>query len=195
VSEKLEVNPRFNTALLGLLGGFIGAIIMGLIAYVTPPPNTGGNPFFIAAARAMGFGDTAWVAGWLIQVLVGMVIGIIFGVAIRRTPRTKREGDLLLRAVVAGLVAWGVLFLPLLGLLHSLTISTAGSGVVLNILFAVIMVIVFGLAQSVLLTEREIVVFRCDVCNARFETGDELEEHRRRQHPQLEPAVSEPEHA
>lgn len=195
MSEQVEVNPRFNTALLGLLGGFIGAIIMGLIAYVTPPPNTGGNPFFIAAAKAIGFGDTAWVAGWLIQVLVGMVIGMAFGFAIRRAPRTKREGDLLLKAVGAGLVAWAVLFLPLLGLLHSLTISTAGNGILLNVLFAVIMVIVFGLSQSVLLTEREVVVFRCDGCKAEFDTQEELEEHRRKAHPHLEPAVAGSEHA
>lgn len=193
--EQLEVNPRFNTALLGLLGGFIGAVIMGLIAYITPPPNTGDNPFFIAAAKAIGFGDTAWVIGWLSQVLVGMVIGIIFGLGVRNRPRTRRQGDYLLWAAGVGLAAWAVLFLPLLGLMHSLTIRTAGAGLLLNVLFAVILTTVFALSQSVVLTEREIVVFRCDGCSAEFDTQEELEDHRRMAHPQLEPPIAGTEHA
>jgi hypothetical protein len=192
LEKQTRANPRFNELVFGLLGGLTGAIIMGLVAYLTPPPNTGGDPFFIAAAQVMGFGNLAWAFGWLLHVITGMVIGIIFGfVATRGRWRTRPLGNKLLAGVIVGVVAWVALFVPLLLFLSpaAASVQSVSDGLVINVLFGLILVVVFVFGQAFGMTESQITEYRCEMCGASFETLEEVEAHRRQKHPALQPPV------
>ena len=90
----------------GLLGGLIGALVMGAIAYMMPIPNTGGAPFFVAAAMLMGTGSIAWVAGWILHLVTGLIVGGIFGVVVVKFSKLqlKTTGRALVLGILAGFV-------------------------------------------------------------------------------------------
>ncbi|MDA4118325.1 MAG: hypothetical protein OK455_08275 [Thaumarchaeota archaeon] len=178
-------NPRFNQILFGLAGGLVGAIVMGLIAYLTPPPNTGGNPFFIATANLIGFGDLAWGVGWLLNVLTGMSLGAIFGVLATRGSRgTRKVGNKMLLGVLLGLAAWTALFVPLMLILSPASVSAEalGGGLIFNLTFGVIVATVFAIGQSFMLVERVVVAHVCDNCGLPLSSNDELTTHRLEKH-------------
>jgi hypothetical protein len=181
-------NRRFNQMFFGLIGGLVGALIMGLVAYLTPPPSTGGNPFFIAAASLIGSGNLAWGVGWLLHVLTGMSLGAIFGLlATRGSLGTRKIGNKLLLGVVVGLVAWTVLFVPLMVILNPASLSTEalGGGLLFNITFGVIMAVVFAIGQSFMMVESVAVSHDCEVCSLHVSTDEELRDHMHEKHPAL----------
>jgi uncharacterized OB-fold protein len=191
--KEVTGNPRFNALYFGLLGGLAGAIIMGLVAYSTPPPNTGGDPFFIATVKLIGFGNVAWAVGWMLHVATGMIIGAIFGIAATRGPlRTRRLSDRLLAGVVVGLAAWIVLFVPMLLFLNpaAASVQSLEGGFVMNILFGLILVVVFAFGQSFVLIERDLIVYRCEGCGASFSTPEELANHKGEKHAVLDKPAS-----
>jgi hypothetical protein len=182
-------NPRFNHIFFGLVGGLAGAVIMGLVAYITPPPTTGSNPFFIAAAATLGAGRLAWAVGWLLNVCVGMAIGAVFGVVVTRGSLARRNlGNKMLFGVVIGLVAWVVLFVPLMVILtpSSPSADAIGSGLVFNVTFGVVLAVVFVVGQSFMMVDRVEVAHVCDVCGEAFPTNDGLQRHRDTKHPTRE---------
>jgi uncharacterized OB-fold protein len=192
LEKNTRANPHFNELVFALLGGLIGAIIMGLVAYLTPPPNTGGDPFFIAAARTMGFGGLAWVFGWLLHVITGMAIGIVFGLVAtaRGAWRTRPLGNKLIAGVIVGVVVWVALFIPLLLFLSpAASVQSMGSGLVINVLFGLILVVVFGFGQALGLTRSHITEYRCEACGATFETPEDVEAHQREKHRVLQRPV------
>jgi len=108
-----------RTAAYGILGGFAGAIAMGAIAYMMPVPNTGGAPFFVAAAMMMGMGSAAWVGGWALHLFTGIVIGAVFGVAVARFQRFRLATPTraLGLGAIAGIATWVLLFMPMMAVL------------------------------------------------------------------------------
>ena len=125
--------PTSKVVSYGLLGGFTGAIVMGAIAYTMPIPNTGGAPFFVAAAMIMGLGTLAWTAGWVMHLVMGLIVGAVFAAVIAKVgklqPKTKGRTTSL--GLVAGVVVWAVFFVPLMvtlmPALMSMTTLVAGS--------------------------------------------------------------------
>lgn len=105
--------------LYGLLGGFIGVVIMGGIASMMPIPGTGGAPFFVAAAMLMGLGSMAWTAGWLMHILTGLIVGAIFGIVVTKVSKLNARSVArgLGLGVLAGLILWIVFFLPMMAML------------------------------------------------------------------------------
>ncbi len=185
-------NRKFNALLFGLLGGLAGSIIMGLIAYATPAPNTGGDPFFIATAGVFGFGNLAWAVGWLLHVITGMAIGIVFGVlAARGSVGTQRLTGRMMAGVLVGLAAWVALFIPMMFLITPAAVSTQAlsSGLVLNVTFGLILVVVFGIGQSFAMVEPEINIYRCAICGFSAPTKEALAAHRHEAHGAAEDVV------
>lgn len=178
-------NRRFNQITFGLAGGLIGAVIMGLVAYATPPPNTGGNPFFIAAASLLGAGNLAWGVGWLLHVVTGMGLGAIFGVLATKTSLGNRNlGNKVLFGVAFGLVAWVALFVPLMLILSPESVGAAlGSGLAFNIIFGVVLAVVFAIGQSFMMVDRVEVAHVCDICGEALPSNDELTKHKLEKHP------------
>ena len=188
-------NRKFNALFFGLAGGLAGAIIMGLVAYATPAPNTGSDPFFIATASAFGFGNLAWAIGWLLHVITGMAIGIVFGImSTSRALRTQKVSNKMIAGIVVGLVAWVALFVPMMLLITPEATSTQSlsSGLVLNITFGLILVVVFGFGQSFALVEPHIDIFRCVICGFSAPSEEEVEAHKRTIHSSPERLVQKP---
>jgi hypothetical protein len=174
----------------GLAGGLVGAVIIGGLAYTIPQTTTGGDPFFVAAARLIGFGTGAWVFGWLLHVIVGMIIGAAFGVVVSRIPRlrTMRVGRGLLLGVSAGVVAWVLLFIPMAVFLMPklMSLGSVGGGFLVNVVFGLILGAMFMIGQVFFLVEPEIRGYACEICAASFPNTEELSEHRRQKHPKVE---------
>ena len=179
-------NPTFTALAFGLLGGLVGAIVMGLVAYSVPVANIGGNPFFVAAATLLGFGTLSWIFGWFLHVMTGMGIGAIFGVMVTRVSRfrTRRVGPALVVGIAVGLIAWVVLFIPVMFLLTPALVSAglSSGGLVVNILFGVILAAVFAVGQIIYFVEPEKAVQACEVCGATFPSAEELGRHRIEKH-------------
>ena len=183
-------NPIFTALAFGLLGGLVGAIVMGLVAYTVPVVNIGGNPFFIAAATLMGFGTLSWIFGWLLHVITGMGIGAIFGVVVTRVSRLRnlRIGPALVAGIAVGLAAWVVLFLPVMFLLTPALVSAglSSGGLVVNILFGVILASLFAVGQLLYFVEPEKAAQACEVCGATFPSAEELGLHQSEKHKRVE---------
>ncbi len=183
----LAGNPTFTAMLFGLLGGLVGAVVMGLVAYTVPAANVAGNPFFIAAAKIIGFSGTlSWIFGWFLHVITGMVVGAVFGLAVSRTPRLRvlRIGPAIVVGLAAGLVAWVVLFLPVMYVLTPTLVSAglSGGGLLVNIIFGVILGIMFMIGQVFFFVEPEKVAYKCMVCGSTFSTQEELRTHEAEKH-------------
>src|SRR5712692_2242135 len=111
--------PTSRVVSYGVLGGLGGALVMGLLALMMPIPNTGGAPFFVAAAMMMGAGGMANVAGWALHLFTGLVVGAIFGTAVAKVsrfhPRTAIRAAGL--GAAAGVTVWAVFFMPMMVML------------------------------------------------------------------------------
>jgi C2H2-type zinc finger protein len=183
-------NPVFTAMLFGLAGGLAGAVIMGGLAYAISQTTIGGDPFFVVAAKLIGFsGPGAWAFGWLLHVIVGMIIGAASGVAISRLPRlrTISVGGRLLLGVSAGVIAWVILFIPMVVFLmpQLMSLGSVGGGFLVNIVFGLILGAMFVIGQVFFFVEPEIIGCVCDVCSARFPNIEELGKHSRQKHPSL----------
>jgi len=160
----------------GLLGGIVGAAVMGGVAYMMPVPGAGGAPFFVAAAAMMGFEGMALAAGWLLHLLIGATVGGLFGAAIggvKSIGVTSRARGLGL-GVAAGLVVWLVFFIPimvsLMPTLMSMESMIVGSLVAHLIYGAILGGVVAGLTLRT-------PIFVCEVCGASFTSRQRLTAH------------------
>ena len=115
------INSRFGWPIAGALGGALGAVVFGLLAWIV-------DPEIIEAAIPSIYGlDPEGVVGWTIHVLHGVVLGLIFGFLVTRDVvlgilRTDVETDaiagmgltvrLTAAGFVFGLAVWAIL--PLL---------------------------------------------------------------------------------
>jgi hypothetical protein len=93
--------------------------------------------------------------------------------------------------VIVGVVAWVALFVPLLLFLSPTTASVQSvvDGLVINVLFGLILVVVFAFGQAFGLTQSQITEYRCETCGASFDTLEEVEAHRSQKHRVLQPTV------
>jgi len=168
--------PTSKVVSYGVLGGFTGAIVMGAIAYTMPIPNTGGAPFFVAAAMIMGLGTLAWTAGWAMHLVTGLIVGAVFATLVVKVgklqPKTKGRATGL--GLLAGVAVWAVFFVPLMvtlmPALMSMTTLVAGSFVA-----HAIYGLVLGGVTSVALPKSALL--KCEACGATLATKEELMEH------------------
>jgi thioredoxin 1 len=116
---KMSNYPKGRTVALGVLGGLIGVLVMGAIAYMMPVPNTEGAPFFVAAAMMMGMGSMAYAAGWALHIITGLVIGVIFGAIVASVQRlnVRSIGKGVALGGIAGIVVWLIFFMPMMAAL------------------------------------------------------------------------------
>lgn len=113
VSVQKQVSVPKVTG-FGIVGGILGAIVMGGIAYMMPIPNTGGAPFFVALAMMMGAGGMAVVGGWILHLAIGVIVGVLFGAIVakwsRLRPSSATRGIAL--GILGGIVWWVIAFVP-----------------------------------------------------------------------------------
>ena len=165
-----------------VLGGFLGAVVMGLIAYMMPIPGTGGAPFFVAAAIMMGMGPMAYAAGWGLHLMTGVIVGAIFGVAVAKVSslRLKSFGRALGLGVVAGIVVWIVFFVPMMAMLMPALMGMGmmvGGSFVAHIIFGLVLGGVASLAIP------KVGSYKCPACGAAFGSQDELMAHSKKHMP------------
>jgi len=165
-----------KTVSYALIGGFVAALVMGAIAYMMPIPNTGGAPFFVAAAMAMGMGSNSWAAGWGLHVTTGIIVGAIFGALVGKVSklqlRTRRRA--LGLGAVAGVVVWVIFFMPLMATLMP---ALLGLGLLVGGSFVAHLVygLVLGGVTSLAIPSGG--SFKCPTCGAVFGTEREMKEH------------------
>jgi hypothetical protein len=112
-TKGIELYPVSKSVQLAALGGIVGAVVMGGLAYMMP---VNGQPFFVAAAMLMGLGYASAAAGWMLHLITGLVVGAIFGVATAKVTRfhltsiTKGLG----LGIGGGVLVWLVFFLPMM---------------------------------------------------------------------------------
>jgi hypothetical protein len=111
--KGIELYPVSKSVQLAALGGIVGAVVMGGLAYMMP---VNGQPFFVAAAMLMGLGSASTSAGWMLHLITGLVIGFIFGAVTAKVTRfhltsiTKGLG----LGIGGGVLVWLVFFLPMM---------------------------------------------------------------------------------
>ncbi len=164
-----------------LLGGLVGALVMGAIAYMMPIPNTGGAPFFVAAAMMMGLGSISWAAGWMLHLVTGLLVGGIFGAIVAKVSSLgfKTTGRALGLGAVAGIAAWVVFFLPMMSLLMP---ALLGMGVMVGGSFVAHLVFGLVLGGVTSFAIRKSASFKCPACGATFATEQELMDHKAKAH-------------
>lgn len=159
-----------------LLGGFVGALVMGAIAYMMPIPNTGGAPFFVAVAMLMGMGAMWYAAGWILHLITGILVGAIFGVIVVKVSslRLKGVGRALGLGAAAGLVVWVVFFMPMMAMFMP---ALTGMGAMVGGSFAahIIFGLILGGVASLAIPKGN--SFECPACGATFSSESELGDH------------------
>ncbi len=149
---------------------------MGAIAYMMPTPNTGGAPFFVAAAMLMGMGSMSYAAGWMLHLITGIIVGAIFGVVVAKVSslRLRSPGRALGLGAAAGFVIWVVFFMPMMAMLMPTLMgmgTMVGGSFVAHIIFG----LVLGGVASLAIPKGG--SFNCPACGATFSTEAELKEH------------------
>jgi hypothetical protein len=178
---------------LGALGGLSGALVMGAVAYMMPIPNTGGAPFFVAAAMLMGMGPMSWVAGWALHLVTGSIIGILFGLVLSKL-RPGNKAKTIGLGVVAGVVAWTVFFIPMMAMLMPSLMSMGvmvGGSLAAHLVFG----LVLGTVATATITKGRKPVtmaagnnptqqqpFSCPACGASFANQTDLTNHQAKAH-------------
>ncbi|MDG6997535.1 MAG: C2H2-type zinc finger protein [Nitrososphaerota archaeon] len=167
----------------GLVGGFVGALILGAIASMMP---INGVPFFVAAVMMMGvMGSMAVAAGWVLHIITGLIIGVIFGALtskVRQIQASSISKGLGLGAVT-GIIVWIVFFVPLGSMLASsmhmslmsMGAAMIGGSFVGHLIFGLVM----GGIVGVLLPRSSSESFKCQSCGATFSSQAELMNHGR----------------
>ncbi|HEV2227167.1 MAG TPA: hypothetical protein VGR56_10240 [Nitrososphaerales archaeon] len=164
-------------AYYAVFGGFVGALVMGAIAYMMPIPNTGGAPFFVAATMLMGMGSMSWAAGWTLHLITGVIIGAIFGVLAAKVSSLglKTKSRVLVLGGVAGVAVFAVFFIPMMAMLMPALMgmpAMVGGGFIAHVIFGLVLggVTSFAVPKSA-------PSYKCPTCGAKFETESEFEEH------------------
>jgi hypothetical protein len=167
----------------GLVGGFVGALIMGGLALMMP---INGQPFFVAAAMLMGLSGTmATAAGWMLHLITGLSVGSIFGVAITkvnvfRVTNLKRG---LPWGLGAGVLVWVIFFLPMMmvsgmaSMLGPMLMSMMLGTFAAHLIYGLTLGGIVGgavLPRAVLVSVQ---AFKCPTCGTSFNSRSELMEH------------------
>ena len=161
-----------------LLGGFVGAIVMGVIALMMPVTTPmGAAPFFVAAAMMMGMGSMSTAAGWTLHLLTGVIVGAIFGVAVAKVPslRLKNAGRALTLGAVAGVAVWIVFFMPMMAILMPALMgmpTMVGGSFAAHIIYGLVL---GGVAFAAV--PKGASSFSCPTCGASFGSKEELMRH------------------
>ncbi|MFQ5762847.1 MAG: DUF6789 family protein [Candidatus Bathyarchaeia archaeon] len=160
----------------GLIGGVIGAIVMGGIAYMMPIPNTGGAPFFVAAAMMMGMKAMAFAAGWGLHLVAGLVVGGIFGTITSQVSKLRCSNVArgLILGIVAGVVVWVVFFMPMMASLMPALMSM-GSMVAGSFAAHLIYGLILGGVVGGLLPRTA--AHKCEACGVSFKSQEDLMKH------------------
>ena len=130
----------------GAIGGFIGAIVLGILGEIGAIALNQ-ELFYTIIARKIGFGDSSVVGGWALHLLVGIIAGSLFvGVtaAIRRFALTTTKKAVWV-GILGGIAIWIVVYVPVTGILvlDDLTNTTfAGGAFVLHLLYGVVTAVV-----------------------------------------------------
>jgi uncharacterized C2H2 Zn-finger protein len=173
----MVLSQTTRTIPYAVLGGLIGALVVGAIALMMPIPGTGGAPFFVAGAMLMGMGSMSWVAGWTLHLVTGLIIGAIFGVLLAKVsrlwPKTTRSA--LALGLIAGVATFAVFFLPVMAMLMpalmGMPMMVAG-GFVAHLTFG----LVLGGVSSFAIPKTS-ASYECPTCGATFDTESDLKEH------------------
>ncbi len=175
--KSIELYSVSRSVQLGLLGGIVGAIVMGALAYMMP---VNGEPFFIAAAMLMGMGSMATIAGWMLHLITGLVVGAVFGVATARITRFHPSGirKSIGLGIGAGILVWVIVFLPMMMALMESMIPSNQMPTMIAGSFAAHLVygLVLGGLTGVLVIKRSS-QYKCEACGASFHSQEELIKH------------------
>ena len=105
----------------GLVGGLIGSVILGILAYLTPVPVSGGDltlvPFFTSALFSLGVPiQIAMNYGWIFNLIAGLAIGAIFGALVSFITGLKIQSFAkgFEMGVLAGIATFGLFFVTVL---------------------------------------------------------------------------------
>jgi DNA-directed RNA polymerase subunit RPC12/RpoP len=179
----MKSNVQYTTSRgvsYGLLGGLIGAIILGGIALMMP---INGVPFFVAAVMMMGItGSMATVAGWLMHLMTGLIVGAFFGVIVSkvRQLRANSMAKGLGLGALAGIIVWIVFFVPMASALaSSMHMSLMSMGATMiggSLLGHVIFGLVMGGFIGALLPKSS-GSYKCEMCGATFGSKEEIMNH------------------
>ncbi len=102
------------------MGGWAGTVVMAAMAQLMPIPGSGNVPFYVAiAAVLVGQSPWSWIIGFLMHIMASFIIATIFGLIVTRVPSFKISAvrHALGTGIIAGMVVWGSLYLPLMTLL------------------------------------------------------------------------------
>ncbi len=159
---------------LGLVGGVVGAIVMGGLAYMMP---VNGEPFFIAAAMLMGIGSMATIAGWMLHLITGLVAGAVFGFATAKVTRFHLSGVSkgIGLGISAGILVWVVFFLPMMIAVMASMIPSGQMPLMIAGSFAAHLVyglVLGGLTGALLI--RQSPQYKCEACGESFHSQEEL---------------------
>ena len=108
----------------GLIGGLVGSIILGALAYLMPVPVSGSNtslvPFFASVAVSLHVPLSISVpVGWVMNLVAGLLMGGIFGAATSFVPGLKLESipKGIGLGIIAGVAAYALFFFPIFSLI------------------------------------------------------------------------------
>ena len=171
----------------GLLGGFIGAIILGGIALMMP---INGVPFFVAAVMMMGItGSMATAAGWVMHLITGLIIGAIFGAVVTKVPKLQASNLAkgLGLGAAAGIIVWVVFFVPMASLsassmhmsLMSMGATMIGGSFLGHLIFGLVLGGIVGFLLPKQLTRGK---YSCPSCGASFSSQSALMDHNNKAH-------------
>ena len=175
--KSIELYPVSKSVQLAAIGGVVGAIVMGGLAYMMP---VNGQPFFVAAAMLMGLGSVSTVAGWMLHLITGLVVGTIFGVVTAKVTRfhltgiTKSVG----LGIGGGVLVWLVFFLPMMMAVMASMIPPVQMPTMILGSFAAHLVyglVIGGIAGGLLV--RRSSLYKCEACGASFASQAALMEH------------------
>lgn len=100
----------------GALAGIFGAwAIFGLIFFIDSVLGFEPGTFYKVIALAFGINTGTVYVGFLMHMITGVVIGMLYGIVSIKMPRTPLA--VIAGGVGAGVVAWGVLFMPITNLI------------------------------------------------------------------------------
>jgi hypothetical protein len=117
---RRHVAPHSRLVLLGLLGGFGGALAMGS---VVPLPDA---LCLALATKIIGTSSgTAYAMGWIFHLVTGLSFGAIFGAGLSIAPKHRVNSlvQCLILGITAGILVWAGFFMPTVALLLPTLIS------------------------------------------------------------------------
>src|SRR2546425_5733734 len=131
---------------MGAIGGFIGAIVLGIFGEVGAIAMNQ-ELFYTTIARKLGFGDSSVLGGWALHLLVGIIAGSLFvgaTASIRRFALTTTKKAVWV-GILGGIAIWIVVYVPVTAILVQedlINATFAGGAFVLHLLYGVVTAVV-----------------------------------------------------